>query len=183
MSTSASQQPGIPDRTRQGAIVVEISNTQGFLDVDAERLTGLVEGVLRDEGIERAAISVALVDNATIRRLNQKHLAHDWPTDVISFTLSAAGEPELVGELVVSTEMAAATANEVSAEPTAELSLYVVHGLLHLCGYDDLTEPDIHEMRARESTHLKRHGLISTFPLVELSRPGREGQERATWSG
>jgi len=77
MSTSASQQPGIPDRTRQGAIVVEISNTQGFLDVDAERLTGLVEGVLRDEGIERAAISVALVDNATIRRLNRKHLAHD----------------------------------------------------------------------------------------------------------
>jgi len=183
MSKSANQQPGIPDRTRQGAIVVEISNTQGFLDVDAARLTGLVEGVLRDEGIERAAISVALVDNATIRRLNRKHLAHDWPTDVISFTLSAAGEPELVGELVVSTEMAAATANEVSAEPTAELSLYVVHGLLHLCGYDDLTEPDIHEMRARESTHLKRHGLISTFPLVELSRPGREGQERATWSG
>ena len=55
---------------------------------------------------------MALVDNATIRRINRKHLAHDWPTDVISFTLSAAGEPELVGELVVSTEMAAATANE-----------------------------------------------------------------------
>ncbi|MGA2700957.1 MAG: rRNA maturation RNase YbeY [Isosphaeraceae bacterium] len=183
MSTSASQQPGIPDRTRQGAIVVEISNTQGFLDVDAERLTGLVEGVLRDEGIERAAISVALVDNATIRRLNQKHLAHDWPTDVISFTLSAAGEPELVGELVVSTEMAAATAKEVSAEPAAELALYVVHGLLHLCGYDDLTESDIHEMRARESTHLRRHGLMCTFSLVELARPGVEGQEQATWSG
>jgi len=183
MSTSASQQPGIPDRTRQGAIVVEISNTQGFLDVDAESLTGLVEGVLRDEGIERAAISVALVDNATIRRLNQKHLAHDWPTDVISFTLSAAGEPELVGELVVSTEMAAATAKEVSAEPAAELALYVVHGLLHLCGYDDLTESDTHEMRARESTHLRRHGLMYTFSLVELARPGVEGQEQATWSG
>ncbi len=185
MSTSASQQPGTPDRTRQGAgaIVVEISNTQGFLDVDAARLTGLVEGVLRDEGVEHAAISVALVDNATIRRVNRKHLAHDWPTDVISFTLSAAGEPELVGELVVSTEMAAATAKEVSAEPAAELSLYVVHGLLHLCGYDDLTESEIHEMRARESTHLRRHGLVSTFSLVGLSRPGGAGQEQATWSG
>jgi len=183
MSTSANQEPELSDRTQQAAIVVEISNTQGFLDVNADSLARLVEGILRDEGIEHATISVALVDNATIRRINRKHLAHDWPTDVISFTLSAAGEPELVGELVVSTEMAAATANEVSAEPAAELSLYVVHGLLHLCGYDDLTEPDIREMRARESTHLKRHGLISTFPLVELSLPGREGQERATWSG
>ncbi len=185
MSTSASQQPEIPERTRQcaGAIVVEISNTQGFLDVDAARLTGLVEGVLRDEGVEHAAISVALVDNATIRRINQEHLAHDWPTDVISFSLSAAGEPELAGELVVSTEMAAATAREVSAEPAAELSLYVVHGLLHLCGYDDLTESDILEMRARESMHLMRHGLVSTFSQAGLSRPGVAGQEQATWSG
>jgi probable rRNA maturation factor len=183
MSRSASQLPTLPDRSRQGAIVVEISNTQGFLEVDAARLARLVEGVLRDEGIEHAAISVALVDNATSRRINRKHLEHDWPTDVISFTLSAAGEPELVGELVISTELAAATAAKVSAEPAAELSLYVVHGLLHLCGYDDLTESDIHEMRARESTHLRRHGLMSTFSLVELSRPGREGQEQATWSG
>ncbi len=183
MSTSASQQPTLPDRSRQGAIKVEISNTQGFLEVDAARLARLVEGVLRDEGIEHAAISVALVDNATIRRINRKHLEHDWPTDVISFTLSAAGEPELVGELVISTELAAAAAAEVSAEPAAELSLYVVHGLLHLCGYDDLTESDIHEMRARESTHLRRHGLMGTYSLVELSRPCREGQEQATWSG
>ena len=183
MSRSASQQPGIPVRTRQGAIVVEISNTQGFLDVNADSLARLVEGILRDEGIEHATISVALVDNATIRRINQKHLAHDWPTDVISFTLSAAGEPELVGELVISTELAAAAAAEVSAEPAAELSLYVVHGLLHLCGYDDLTESDIHEMRARESTHLRRHGLMGAYSLVELSRPCREGQEQATWSG
>ena len=185
MSTSATPRPETPDRTRQavGAIVVEISDTQGFLDVDAASLAVLVRGVLRDEGVERAAISVALVDNATIRRINQKHLAHDWPTDVISFTLSATGEPELVGELVVSTEMAAATAAEVSAEAAAELSLYVVHGLLHLCGYDDLTESDIHEMRARETTHLRRHGLTSIFRLVEQSRPGMAGQEQATWSG
>jgi len=183
MSTSASQLPTLPDRSRQGAIVVEISNTQGFLEVDAARLARLVEGVLRDEGIEHAAISLALVDNATSRRINRKHLEHDWPTDVISFTLSAAGEPELVGELVISTELAAATAAEVSAEPAAELSLYVVHGLLHLCGYDDLTESDTHEMRARESTHLRRHGLMGAYSLVELSRPGREGQEQATWSG
>ena len=183
MSTSARRQPALPDRSRQGAIVVEISNTQRFLEVDAKNLTRLVEGVLGDEGIVQAAISVALVDNASIRRINQQHLGHDWPTDVISFPLSAATEPELVGELVVSAEMASDTAAELGAEPAAELALYVIHGLLHLCGHDDLTESDVHEMRARESTHLKRHGLVSTFPLAEPTRPGREGQELATWSG
>jgi probable rRNA maturation factor len=183
MANSASQQPALPDRPPQGGIFVEISNTQGFLDVHVASLTRLVGGVLRDEEIEHAQISVALVDNATIRRINHEHLAHDWPTDVISFMLSSPGEPELVGELIVSTEMAAATAAEVNAEPAAELALYVVHGLLHLCGHDDLTEPDVLEMRARESMHLDRHGLKGAPPLARVSRPGRAGQELAQWSG
>ena len=100
MSTPARKEPRRRIRTRQAAIVVEISNTQGFLDVHADGLARLVQRVLHDEGIDHAAISVALVDNATIRRINRIHLAHDWPTDVISFTLSGVGEPELVGELV-----------------------------------------------------------------------------------
>ena len=52
MSTSANQEPELSDHTRQAAIVVEISNTQGFLDVNADSLARLVEGILRDEGIE-----------------------------------------------------------------------------------------------------------------------------------
>lgn len=183
MATSPGRQPALPDRPRQGGIVVEISNTQGFLDVNAECLAKLVQGVLRDEEIEQATISVALVDNATICRINHKHLAHDGPTDVISFTLSSPGDLELVGELVVSTEMAAASAAEVNTEPAAELALYVVHGLLHLCGYDDINEHDNHEMRARESAYLKRYGPFCTFPLAELSGLGRAGQEQAPWSG
>jgi len=183
MSTPARKEPRRRIRTRQAAIVVEISNTQGFLDVHADGLARLVQRVLHDEGIDHAAISVALVDNATIRRINRIHLAHDWPTDVISFTLSGVGEPELVGELVVSAEMAWNTATEMGAEPAAELSLYVVHGLLHLCGYDDSSEPDTQAMRARESAVLKQQGLINTFSLVKRSPPGQEAQERARWSG
>ena len=90
------------------------------------------------EGVEPASISIALVDDATIHAINRKHLGHDWPTDVISFLLSEPARPELAGELVVSAEMAAAhgAASRRSTRWT-ELSLYVVHGLLHLCGYDD----------------------------------------------
>ncbi len=97
MPTSSRRQSVHSARKRPGEIVVEIASTQGFLDVNAQSLATLVERVLRDEGVERAAISIALVDNTTIRRINQKHLTHDWPTDVISFTLSVPGERELDG--------------------------------------------------------------------------------------
>jgi probable rRNA maturation factor len=134
----------------EGAIEVEISDTQGHLRVEPEELTGLVRTVLTAEGRRRASISIALVDHATIHAINRSHLGHDWPTDVISFPLSEPSEPELAGELVVSAEMAAAVAAQIGVEPRDELALYVVHGLLHLCGYDDTSEPKAAAMRRRE---------------------------------
>jgi len=76
------------------------------MKVDQAVLMGLVRDVLIAEDHPAASISIALVDNATIHRLNHLHLGHDWPTDVITFPLSDPDEPALSGELVVSTEMA-----------------------------------------------------------------------------
>jgi probable rRNA maturation factor len=162
--------PPVPD------IEVEISDGQQFLDVDHAALSGLARRTLAAQGIEAASISVALVDNATIHAINRRHLAHDWPTDVISFTLSEPGDVALAGELVISAEMAVATAREAGAEPFAELALYVVHGLLHLCGLDDQAEADAAAMRRREAEILASEGLINTFPLVgPIADAGREG--------
>ncbi len=147
-------------------IEVEISDTQSHLDVDPRRLHDVVRRTLALEGVEAGSISVALVDDAAIRVINARHLGHDWPTDVISFGLSDPGDPELSGELVVSAEMAAATARAVGAEPFAELALYVVHGLLHLCGHDDRTSEDAASIRAREGEVLAELGLVNTFPLA-----------------
>ncbi len=182
MSTSARPQPLPPAFQGRSAIVAEVSDTQGFVHVEMAALIRLIERVLRDEGVEQATISVALVDNATIRRINQKHLGHDWPTDVISFTLSAAGEPELAGELVVSTEMARATAAELGTEALSELTLYTIHGLLHLCGYDDSTESHTQEMRARERTHLSRHEQTTGCQPATFPGSSRNEEEQATWS-
>jgi probable rRNA maturation factor len=132
------------------AILVEVSDTQGHLRVNRAALIALVQTVLTAEGRPDASISLALVDNATIRALNQKHLGHDWTTDVISFPLSDADESVLAGELVVSTEMAVLTAAELDVEPDQELRLYVIHGLLHLCGYDDHTMGQAVAMRRRQ---------------------------------
>ena len=106
--------------------------------------------VLAAEGHSRASISIAVVDNATIHTINQAHLGHDWPTDVITFPLADPDESVLTGELVVSAEMACTTARELGVKPSDELALYVVHGLLHLCGFDDHDDSERRRMRQRE---------------------------------
>jgi probable rRNA maturation factor len=147
-------------------IDVEISNTQSHLPVDRQAVTRLVCGTLAAEGVGRASISVAVVDDATIRLVNRRYLDHDWPTDVISFALSETRVPELDGELIVSAEMAITTARQANVNPWDELALYVVHGLLHLCGHDDSSPDASAAMRRREGEILARAGLSNTFPTV-----------------
>src|SRR5262245_44135905 len=116
------------------SIEIEVSDTQAHMKVNHDDVIQLARGALLAENRVDASISIALVDNDTIHRLNRLHLSHDWPTDVITFPLSAPEEPALAGELVISTEMAAAAARESGCEPVRELALYLIHGLLHLCG-------------------------------------------------
>lgn len=163
-------------------VEVEVSDTQGHLEVDPRAVTLLVRRVLAGEGIDRASLSIALVDDATIHAVNRRHLGHDWPTDVISFLFSEPGEPLLAGELVVSAERALSVARRVGTEPWAELALYLVHGLLHLCGYDDLAAPDVDAMRRREGEILARLGLTNTFPLVGLGESDDRERESVRWS-
>ncbi len=165
----------------EDAIAVEISDTQGRLQVAPEELTEVVRTVLDAEGRPRASISIALVDQASIHAINREHLGHDWPTDVISFPLSGPDDEELAGELIVSAEMAAETAAEIGVDPRDELALYVVHGLLHLCGYDDLSEADAAEMRRREGELLAACGRPNPFALVGSRPPATRPSEPSPW--
>jgi probable rRNA maturation factor len=132
------------------SIEIEVSDTQAHMKVDRADVERIVRYVLRAENYADASISIALVDNDTIHRLNIKHLGHDWPTDVITFPLSGATDPDLAGELVVSVEMAVTTAGVIGGTPGRELALYLIHGLLHLCGYDDSNEIDADAMSSRQ---------------------------------
>jgi probable rRNA maturation factor len=163
------------------SIDVEISDNQSHLIVDASFLESIVQRTLTSEGIDHASISIALVDDSTIRVINRRHLAHDWPTDVISFHLNDPDDPILAGELVVSAEMAASTALDVGVDPRSELALYIVHGLLHLCGLDDQTPDGADAMRQREGEILGAAGLINTYPLVGLLSADDEGRESVSW--
>src|SRR5207302_1785736 len=119
----------------------------------------IVRTVLDGEGVADAEISLAFVDNATIHALNKRYLDHDEPTDVLSFPLSEPAAKKLAGELVIGAEVALAQAKERGHDVQVELALYVIHGLLHLCGFDDKSAAAAAEMQERERHYLRELGL------------------------
>jgi probable rRNA maturation factor len=163
------------------SISVEVSDTQSHLAIDRQAVSRLVVVTLRAEGVVSASISIAIVDDMTIQALNRKHLAHDWPTDVIGFPLSEPGDSELSAELVVSAEMARKTAGGYGGNAWDELALYIVHGLLHFLGHDDDEPGPRLRMRKREAELLSMLGLKNPF---EAGLGEGQGQARrsASWA-
>jgi probable rRNA maturation factor len=135
---------------------VEVTNETDSA-VDAARLAAAVQIVLADAELTSAEVSVAVVDDATIHRLNRQFLEHDYPTDVLSFVLDAP--PQLSGEIIASVDTAAREAAEVGWPAEHELLLYAVHGALHLVGQLDKDPADAAEMRARERETLVKLGV------------------------
>ncbi len=139
-------------------IKVLITNEQSQYEVDCEQLRAAVVGVVDEAEIAKGEVSLAIVDDATIHTLNVQYLQHDYPTDVISFVLEqAAGHLE--GEVIVSADMAATVAQEYGWPAEHELLLYVIHGTLHLVGYDDKDPQQKIEMQAAERRHLQRFSI------------------------
>jgi probable rRNA maturation factor len=139
-------------------IRVKIANQQEAVPINYAKFRETARAVLEGEQIKEAEISVAFVDNATIHRLNKQFLKHDEPTDVLSFPLSAPNARKLEGEIVIGAEVAKVQAEERGHDVESELGLYVIHGLLHLCGYDDHEPDDIERMRESEQYFLRQLG-------------------------
>src|SRR5690348_523804 len=146
---------------------ISIATPQEQVPVDRGRMREVARAVLDGEGVADYEISLAFVDNPTIHRLNQRYLDHDESTDVLSFPLSEPGARKLSGELVIGAEVAQAQAAARGHDVQAELALYVIHGLLHLCGLDDATPEAAAAMRARERHYLGLLGLPDIAPETD----------------
>jgi probable rRNA maturation factor len=150
---------------------IAIADRQRAVTVPKAWLRKIVAGTLTAEQVASAEISVALVDDAEIHEINRDFLGHDYPTDVISFLLDSDSSPgkrvprgagrTIEGEVVLSTETAIREARRFGWTAREECGLYVVHGLLHLCGYDDLSPGEKRIMRRRERDVL---GLFDLSP-------------------
>ncbi len=136
---------------------VAIANEQRRLRVPRKKIHEIVEAVLADRGKAGLDVSVAVVDNRAIRKLNRQYLGRDDVTDVIAF----GGEDEwghgLLGDIAVSAEKARQEAERRGGSAQAELLLYVVHGLLHLLGMDDATPAQAERMHQEALSILARH--------------------------
>lgn len=131
-------------------IDIAITSRQDLLEIDTELVAEACRKIAEGAGHSAAAISITLVDDDEMQVLNREHLDHDYPTDVLSFPLSAPGGM-LEGEIIVSTGTAISNAAEYGNRAEEELLLYVVHGMLHLVGLDDKTEEKAQKMRKAEA--------------------------------
>jgi probable rRNA maturation factor len=145
-------------------IRISIASPQETVAIDRAEMRRAAIAVLEGEDIHDAEISLAFVDNSTIQVLNRRYLQHDEPTDVLSFPLSEGNARRLAGELVIGAEVAQAQAASRGHPVQAELALYVIHGLLHLCGYDDKADSDAAIIHGRERQYLQQLGLPDVAP-------------------
>ena len=106
-----------------------------------------------EEGKKSDNISIVLVDDDYLLRVNRKFLNHDYRTDVISFDL---GEDEIIdGEIYVSVDRAGVQARRYKTSIEREVLRLIIHGILHLSGWDDTTRSQKLRMRKRENEFIK----------------------------
>jgi len=114
-------------------------------------------------GIGKGSFTVMLVSNRTIRRYNQQFRSRNEATDVLSFPSeeAGAGRPEYLGDILLSVEMAEENARRYRVAPEDEVRALILHGLLHLLGYNH--ETDRGQMARMEQRWGKKLGLPRTL--------------------
>ncbi|WP_103019973.1 rRNA maturation RNase YbeY [Salinibacter altiplanensis] len=128
--------------------------------LDAETLRRIIDHVVTAEEASLAHLSLVLTDHDTVGRLNRSYLDHDYDTDVLSFSLhegpapAASSDDEVEGEVYVDLDTAAERHDEFDTSFEREAYRYVVHGLLHLIGYDDAQPSGQSTMREKEDRYL-----------------------------
>jgi probable rRNA maturation factor len=130
-------------------MTIAVADEQRRLKLPIGKIRALVGNILRGE--RRAMdLSFAFVTNRAIHALNRRFLLHDFVTDVLAFPLDGR-----TGEIVISTDYAAAEAKRRRIPPEEELLRYVAHGVLHLLGYDDHAPAAKKRMWAKQERYLR----------------------------
>jgi probable rRNA maturation factor len=136
--------------------------------VDEVALRRLAAEVLSQEGVaEQTELSLIITDDEALRELNRRFRGVDAPTDVLAFGsdseehfVTAPENPPYLGDVVISYQRALAQAEELGHAVVEELRLLVIHGILHLLGYDHQEETTARKMREREEHILSNSQMV-----------------------
>jgi probable rRNA maturation factor len=116
---------------------IDVTSENVRAPLSRDGVVSIARSVLRYERVRNALVSITVVDRTAIARLNRKHLGHTGPTDVISFAFTRATSSDpVIGDIYISTEVARENARAHGGSVREELARLVVHGILHVLGYD-----------------------------------------------
>lgn len=140
---------------------VSVLNRQNRVPVDRRKFGMAARRILKALGYEGYELTVVLVDDPEITRLNRQYLRHNRPTNVISFPMMD-GTPEslrsrVLGDVVISAETAQRDAGEAGEKTGDEILFLMIHGILHLAGYDhEGSAAERRKMETKEKEFFKR---------------------------
>lgn len=111
--------------------------------------------LLAEEGLKFSKISYIFTNDEYLLNLNKQYLNHDTYTDILTFTLSLPNDP-LISDIYISVDRVKENAHKHNTNFINELRRVMIHGLLHLCGYDDLSAAEKKIMTEKEDYYLAR---------------------------
>lgn len=127
------------------------SHEVDYEPADPDRLIDWIADTIDAEGYELNRIDFVFCSDEFLLDINRNHLAHDYYTDIITFPLN---DNPLLAELYISIDRVAENAAGLNIPFEDELHRVMIHGVLHLCGYDDHEEEDIRVIRKKEEAYL-----------------------------
>ncbi len=142
-------------------------------DLTELALTRFVARARRAAGLQ-GAVNVLVTSSAEMKSLNRRFRGKDKPTDVLSFPTGSGAQKEFAGEIAISAEIATKNAHAFGHSPAQEVKILVLHGILHLRGYDH--ESDHGQMAKREEQ--LRAQLHLPLGLIERTHPRRDSRPR-----
>jgi rRNA maturation RNase YbeY len=131
--------------------------------IDQPRLAHLAQAILSSIDEASATLSVVLIGDRAMRGLNRQYRKKNCTTDVLAFSMREGPGPSslLIGDVVISVATAAKQARQLGRSLDEELTVLLVHGILHLCGYDhERSEREAKRMQRRERWVLRRLGRV-----------------------
>jgi probable rRNA maturation factor len=139
---------------------ITIINKNKEFNINKKNIKQLVEIILEKELLQKTNFELSLMfcDDEEMKKKNKQYLNEDKYTDVLSFPMDDNNENLLekvyLGDILVSSERAFKRAEEFNNSFQQEFILYIIHGILHLLGYDDIQEQDRKIMRKKEQEYL-----------------------------
>lgn len=137
--------------------MIKTNNTSPLKNIDRRGLRKLANQVWQVYQKKQCELSLTFVSRLEIVEINKSYLKRSYETDVIAFNLGENPDGRVLADVYICPEVAAANAEDYACELSVELARLVVHGVLHVLGFDDHTETGREEMRQLEDQFLEQY--------------------------